>query len=89
MAGNEYGLEMAHDCATAWIGRARRATNVVRVDGYTVSGYRELMIQSFADATTADLWDERNSKAARRVPRDLWPAVHRKLTVLDSCSTAG
>ena len=42
------------------------------------------MIQSFADATTADLWAERNSKAARRVPRDLWPIVVRKLTLLDS-----
>jgi toxin HigB-1 len=41
------------------------------------------MIQSFADATTADLWEERNSKAARCVPRDLWPVVHRKLTMLD------
>lgn len=42
------------------------------------------MIQSFADATTADLWAERNSKAARRMPRDIWPIVLRKLTVLDS-----
>ena len=42
------------------------------------------MIQSFADATTADLWAERNSKAARRVPRDIWPIVLRKLTLLDS-----
>jgi proteic killer suppression protein len=42
------------------------------------------MIQSFADATTADLWDERNSKAARRVPRDIWPIVLRKLTLVDS-----
>jgi len=42
------------------------------------------MIQSFADSATADLWDERNSKAARRVPRDLWPTVLRKLTLVDS-----
>ena len=42
------------------------------------------MIQSFADATAADLWEERNSKAARRVPRELWPMVRRKLTMLDS-----
>ena len=42
------------------------------------------MIQSFADVATADLWAERNSKAARRVPRDIWPVVHRKLTMLDS-----
>jgi len=41
------------------------------------------MIQSFADASTADRWEERNSKAARRVPRELWPIVHRKLTMLD------
>jgi len=54
------------------------------LDGYTVSVYRELMIRSFADITTADLWAERNSKAARRVSRELWPVVHRKLTMLDS-----
>jgi plasmid maintenance system killer protein len=42
------------------------------------------MIQSFADAATADLWDERNSKAARRVPRTIWPTVHRKLPMLDA-----
>src|SRR4051812_24265080 len=42
------------------------------------------MIQSFADGTTADLWEERNSKAARRVPRELRPIVHRNLTMLDS-----
>jgi proteic killer suppression protein len=42
------------------------------------------MIQSFADATTADLWAERNTKAARRVPRDIWPVVLRKLTLLDA-----
>ena len=42
------------------------------------------MIQSFADAATADLWEERNSKAARRVPRRIWPPVYRKLTILDA-----
>ncbi len=41
------------------------------------------MIQSFADATTADLFRERNPKAARRVPRDLWRSVQRKLKMLD------
>ena len=54
------------------------------VDGYTVSGYRVFVIQSFADVATADQWAERNSKAARRVPRDIWPTVHRKLTMLDA-----
>ena len=41
------------------------------------------MIQSFADRTTADLWAQLNTKAARRIPRALWPVVHRKLTMLD------
>lgn len=56
----------------------------VDVDGYTVSVSRVPVIQSFAEATTADLWAEQNSKAARRVPRDLWPVVLRQLTMLDS-----
>lgn len=42
------------------------------------------MIHSFADITTADLWEERNTKAARRIPAEIWPIVHRKLTMLDS-----
>jgi len=33
------------------------------------------VIQSFADVTTADLWAERNSKAARRIPRAGPPSV--------------
>lgn len=41
------------------------------------------MIQSFADAGTADLFRERNTRAARRIPRDLWRAVQRKLKALD------
>lgn len=41
------------------------------------------MIRSFADATTADLFREQNSRAARRVPRDLWRAAQRKLKAID------
>ena len=41
------------------------------------------MIQSFADETTADLFRERNTKAARRVPRQLWRILQRKLKMLD------
>ncbi len=40
------------------------------------------MIQSFSD-DTADLFRERNTKAARRIPRDIWRVVQRKLTLLD------
>ena len=41
------------------------------------------MIQSFADETTADLFRERNTKAARRIPKGLWRIVQRKLKMLD------
>ncbi len=41
------------------------------------------MIQSFADETTADLFAERSTRAARRIPTVLWPAVKRKLKWLD------
>ena len=41
------------------------------------------MIQSFADETTADLFRARNTRAARRVPGDIWRVVQRKLKALD------
>ena len=41
------------------------------------------MIQSFADETTADIFRERNTKTARRIPTDLWRVVQRKLKMLD------
>lgn len=42
------------------------------------------MIRSFADDTTRDLFDGTDSKAARRIPKVLWPVVRRKLDLLDS-----
>jgi proteic killer suppression protein len=41
------------------------------------------MIQSFADETTADLFQEKNTRAARRIPQELWRAAQRKLKALD------
>jgi proteic killer suppression protein len=41
------------------------------------------MIQSFADQTTADLFVERPSRFARRIPSSLWSVVQRKLKWLD------
>lgn len=41
------------------------------------------MIQSFGDDTTADLFRERNTRAARRIPREVWRAAMRKLKPLD------
>lgn len=42
------------------------------------------MIQSFGDETSADLFRERNTRAARRIPRAIWRVVQRKLRLVDA-----
>lgn len=42
------------------------------------------MIRTLADDTTRDIWNGVNTKAARRIPRDLWPIVQRKLDQIDA-----
>lgn len=44
------------------------------------------MIRSFRDETTADLFRERNTRAARQIPRDLWRTAQRKLKLLDAAT---
>ena len=45
------------------------------------------MIHSFRDETTEDLFRERNTRSARRIPRDLWRGAQRKLKLLDAAET--
>jgi proteic killer suppression protein len=42
------------------------------------------VIQSFADETAVDLFRERNTRAARRIPKDLWRVAQRKLKLVDA-----
>jgi proteic killer suppression protein len=42
------------------------------------------VIRTLADDTTRDLWNGVSSKAARRIPRELWPVVRRELDQLDA-----
>jgi proteic killer suppression protein len=42
-----------------------------------------LVLASFADDTTRDLYDGKNTKAARRVPQTLWSVARRKLDALE------
>jgi toxin HigB-1 len=44
------------------------------------------MIQSSADETTADIWQGLNTKTARRIPKDLWRTIRRKLAVIDAAT---
>jgi proteic killer suppression protein len=41
------------------------------------------VIASFADAGTEDIFNGRSTKAARRIPKDLWRIAARKLSALD------
>jgi proteic killer suppression protein len=45
------------------------------------------MIRTFADLTTADIWNGVNSQTARRIPKTLWPVIRRKLDQIDSVTT--
>jgi proteic killer suppression protein len=47
------------------------------------------VIQSFGDQTTVDLFRERNTRAARRIPRVLWRVAQRKLKALDMAAGLG
>ena len=42
------------------------------------------VVRSLADDTTRDIWNGVNSKAARRIPRELWATVRRKLDQIDA-----
>ena len=41
------------------------------------------MIGSFADAATEDIWNGLDTKAARTIPKAIWPVVRRKLDLLN------
>ena len=45
------------------------------------------MIRSFGDEATADIYYGRETKAARRLPKSLWPVIRRKLDALHRART--
>jgi toxin HigB-1 len=45
------------------------------------------VIQSFADAATRDVFDGSDSKAARRIPKAIWPVVRRKLDLVNRATS--
>ena len=50
----------------------------------TLDVLQHYVIRSLADETTSDIWNGVNSKAARRIPRDLWSIVRRELDQIDA-----
>src|SRR5262249_37157827 len=53
---------------------------------YTVFVYIISVIISFGDAATEDLYNGRNSKAARRIDKKVWPVAARKLDILHAAT---
>ncbi len=45
------------------------------------------VIASFGDATTADIYHGSDTKTARRIRRELWSRVQRKLDLLNACTS--
>jgi proteic killer suppression protein len=45
------------------------------------------VIVSFADATTADIYHGSDTKAARKLPRELWNRIQQKLDLLNACTS--
>lgn len=45
------------------------------------------MISSFGDATTADIYHGSDTKAARRISRELWGRVQQKLDLLNASTS--
>jgi toxin HigB-1 len=45
------------------------------------------VISNFGDATTADIYHGSDSKAARRISRELWGRVQNKLDLLNACTS--
>ena len=41
------------------------------------------MIATFADAATEDIWNGRDTKAARTIPKTIWRVAQRKLDLLN------
>ena len=44
------------------------------------------MIRSFGAAATENIFQTRNTKAARSIPRQLWPVIRRKLDYLQAAT---
>lgn len=44
-------------------------------------------IKTFADETTADIFNAIDSKAARRIAKDVWPSARRKMSILAAAAS--
>jgi proteic killer suppression protein len=44
------------------------------------------MIVSFHDQTTEDIYNGEDTKAARKIPKDIWPVARRKLDMINAAN---
>lgn len=49
--------------------------------------YNGNVIVSFADTTTADIYHGNDTKAARKLPRELWSRIQQKLDLMNACTS--
>ena len=60
------------------------STRTTREDPDGIYGYLAEVIRSFGDAATEDVFNGKNSRAARRLPKDIWKVTQRKLDMIDA-----
>ena len=53
---------------------------------YTIYVYHVVVITSFADSTTEDIYNGSNTKMARKADRRIWPVLVRKLDILNAAT---
>jgi len=46
-----------------------------------------MAIKSLSDDTTKDIYQNLDTKAARRVPKEVWPAARRRMAALDAAKS--
>jgi proteic killer suppression protein len=49
--------------------------------------YHKFVILSFADQTTEDIYNGKNTKSARRIDKRVWEVVVRKLDILNAATS--
>lgn len=47
-----------------------------------LTGSREGLIRTFGDEPTSDVYHGRETKAGRKLPKELWPVIRRKLDAI-------
>lgn len=61
----------------------------MNIDTYLLSVNYCIVIRSWGSQGTLDIWDGRNTKLARAMPRELWTGIVERLEQIDAATVIG